>query len=131
MVMDFPANTFAETVIITHTAFLPADAPSPAADLVDIGRFYGIEAIYGSTGQPAQPSPGRTYTVTISYSEEEKGPVIEDTLALYYWNGDQWVPETSSVDATNRTVTATPDHLSTWAVLGETRHVYLPIVLTH
>jgi len=36
---------------------------------------------------------------------------------------------TSVVDTVNNTVTATPDHLSLWAVLGETRRVFLPVVL--
>jgi len=61
---------------------------------------------------------------------EDKCPGIEKTHALYYWGGTQWVKEsTSVVDTVNNTVTATPDHFSVWAVLGETRRVFLPVVL--
>ncbi len=68
--------------------------------------------------------------VTVQYINAEKGPAIEDTLALYYWDGRQWVKELSSVvDAAANTVRATPDHFSLWAVLGETRRVHLPLVL--
>ena len=86
--------------------------------------------VYSGTGQPAQIAPGQTYTLTVQYTDAEKGPAIESTLALYYWDGSQWVKEpTSVVDTANNVVTATPDHFSKWAVLGETRRLYLPLVL--
>jgi hypothetical protein len=116
--------------MITHTVRAPGDAPSPGESLVGIGHFFDLNAVYESTGQPAQPAPGQTYTLTISYSEGEKGPAIEDTLALYYWNASQWIQEPSSVvNAADNTVVAAPNHLSPWAVLGETQRVYLPLIL--
>jgi Tol biopolymer transport system component len=130
IVMDFPQNTFTDTVMITHTVRSPGDAPSPGESLIGVGHFFDIDAVYESTGQPAQPAPGQTYSVTISYSDEEEGPAIEDTLALYYWSGSQWVQEPSSVvDGANNTVIAAPNHLSLWAVLGETWRTYLPLVV--
>jgi len=89
-----------------------------------------VTAVYSDTGQPAQLAPGQTYTITVRYTDAEKGPVIENTLALYYWNGSGWVKEPSSVvDTVANTVRATPNHFSLWAVLGETRRIYLPLVL--
>jgi Tol biopolymer transport system component len=129
IVLDFPPNTFTDTVVVTHTAYSSGEAPSPGGTLTGIDHFFDIDAIYESTGLPAQPAPGQIYTVTISYSEKEKGPAIEGTLALYNWNGSQWVPEASSVYTANNTVVAASNHLSLWAVLGETRRVYLPLVL--
>jgi len=86
--------------------------------------------VYSDTGQAAQLAPGATYTVTVQYTDDEKGPAIEDTLALYWWDGSQWVKEPSSVlDADVNTVSATPDHLGLWAVLGETRRLFLPVML--
>jgi len=132
IVMDFPPNTFTDTAVVTHTSRSAADAPSPGNDLTGIGHFFDVDATYESTGLPAQPASGKAYTVTVSYSDEEKGPAIESTLAFYYWDGGQWVKEPSSqVDAVNNTVTATPNHMSLWAVLGETRRVYLPLVLSN
>lgn len=130
IVMDFPPNTFTDTVVITHTAYSSGNAPPSGENLTGIDHFFDIDAIYESTGQPGQPAPGQTYTMTVSYSEEEKGPAIEDTLALYYWNGSQWLQEASSVvDTANNTVIAAPNHLSLWSVLGETRRIYLPLVV--
>ena len=46
--------------------------------------------------------------------------IEQETLALYYWDGTQWVKEPSSVvDVNANTVKAIPNHFSTWAVLGE------------
>jgi hypothetical protein len=125
----FPAGTFTSTATVTHTARFADNAPS-AGNLVSIGHDFDLAAIYLSNGQPAQPAPGQVYTITVPYSDTDKGPAIENTLALYWWNGGQWVKETSSVvDAFANTVTATPNHFSLWAVLGETRRIYLPLVL--
>jgi len=125
----FPAGTFSGSVIVTHVARFPAHAPSPG-ELIGIGHVFDVSAVYESSGLPAEPLPGRTYTLTVRYTDAEKGPAIENTLALYYWDGSQWVKEPSStVDTIANTVTAHPDHFSRWAVLGETKRVYLPLVL--
>lgn len=121
----FANGTFTDTVIITHTACF-ADIPS-FGTLVGIGHTFDITAVYSSTRQPAQPT--QPYTITIYYTDDERGSAIEDTVALYYWDGSQWVKDTSSVvDAQNNVLTATPSHFSLWAAMGETRRVYLPLV---
>jgi hypothetical protein len=123
----FPANTFTDTVIVTHTSRAPREMSVPG-NLIGIDHFFETTAVYSSTGQPAQPT--QPYTLTVQYTDQEKGPAIEGTLALYYWDGNQWVKEPSStVNAANNTVTATPDHFSLWAVLGETYRVFLPTIL--
>ena len=128
----FPAGTFTDTVVITHTLRLLSEAPSPG-DLIGIGHFFDVTAIYSDTGQPAQLAPGQIYTVTVQYTEAEKGPAIENTLGLYWWDGGDWSQQgiTSSVNLTDNLVTAQVEHLSLFAVLGETRRVYLPLVLKY
>lgn len=125
----FPAGSFTETVVITYS---PAyDAP-PSATLRAIGYSFDVTATYTNTTDPASLAPGHGYTVTVQYSDAERGPTVEDTLALYHWNGGAWVKETSSIaNATANTVTATPNHLSLWAVLGETHRLFLPFALRH
>jgi hypothetical protein len=127
---EFPAGTFTDTVIITHTPRFASDVPS-FGRLVHIDHIFELTAVYSSTGRPAQPAPGFTYTMTVHYRETELDIAREATLAFYYWDGDisRWVPEpTSSLDVISRTVTARPDHLSYWAVLAEPRRVFLPLV---
>ena len=120
-------GTFTDTVTITHTPLPPGNAP-PTGTLANIGHFFVVNAVYESTGQPAQPT--RPYTVTVQYLDTEKGPAIESTLTLYRWTGAQWQREPGSVlDEEANTVTATLNHFGTWAVLGETRRMYLPAIL--
>ena len=125
--IQIPAGAITDTIVITYT---PAYGMPPGGNVAGIGHVFDVTAVYSSTGQPAQIAFGHTYTVTVQYTDAEKGPAIENTLALYYWDGSQWVKESSSVvDNIANTVTATPDHFSLWAVLGETRRVYLPLIM--
>jgi alpha-tubulin suppressor-like RCC1 family protein len=123
--LDFPSGTFTDTVNLTYTVPFFNDIP-PSGDLLGIGHAFDIDATFSADGQQAQPT--QPYTVTIQYTDFEKGPAIESTLSLYWWNGSQWVKESSSsVNVNTNTVTATPNHFSIWAVMGETLRVYLPV----
>lgn len=137
----FPAHTFTDTVIVTQTIRFQSEVTATGR-LVGVNRFFDLAAVYSGTGRPAHPT--QPYTITIQYSEADLGPAIEDTLALYSRDGSQWTRDPSStvltgtvvlITGTNvvytdiNTVVATPDHLSLWAVLGETRPVFLPLVL--
>ena len=123
----FATSTFTDTVTITHTPRSSGDV-SETGNLIGIDHFFEGTAVYSSTGQPAQPT--QPYTVTVEYTDTEKGPAIEDPLVLYRWDGAQWVREsTSMVDIENNIITATPARFGLWAVLGETRPLSLPAVL--
>jgi hypothetical protein len=123
----FAAGTFTDAVTITHTPRYPGHGPSTGS-LTGIGHFFEVSAVHSNSRQPAQPT--QPYTVTVGYTDAEKGVAIESTLALYYWDETQWVREpTSTVDTVNHTVAATPDHFSLWAVLGDTRRIFLPTIL--
>jgi hypothetical protein len=123
----FPPNTFTDTVTLTHTIRFQSDLTATDG-LIGINRVYELSAVYSSSGQSAQPA--QPYTVTIQYTEADQGATVEDTLALYYLDGDQWIREpTSMVFTDTNTIVATPGHLSLWAVLGETERVFLPLLL--
>jgi hypothetical protein len=110
----------------SYTILSSEDIPV-IGDLMSIGHNFQVTAVYSSAGQPAQPT--QPYTLTIQYTDAEKGTAIENTLALYYWDGSQWVKESSSVlDIAANAITATPNHFSLWAVLGETRRIFLPLI---
>lgn len=101
-----------------------------AGPLAGIGHTFEVTPYYVETSERAYLAPGTTYTVTLQYDETERGPVVEDTLAFYWWDGSRWLKEPSSVvDSGRNTLTATPDYLSLWAVLGKTRRTYLPLML--
>jgi peptide/nickel transport system substrate-binding protein len=126
--LEFPAGAFSETVVVTHT---PSSGEPPQGYYSGIGEVFHIDAVYNSSGLPAQPAPGQTYSMTVFYTDDGLNPLLERTLALYYWDTDGWVLESSSsVDTVANSVTATPNHISLWAVWGKrTRRVYLPVVV--
>ena len=122
----FPAGAFTETVVFTYRHLW---TDQDTGTLVGIGHTFDATAVYSDTGQPAQLFPGQTYTITVQYTEAEKGPAIEDTLGLYGWDGDRWSQQgiTSSVNTTGDLITAQVDHCSLFAVLGETHRAFLPL----
>jgi len=124
---EFPAGAVTDTVVLSYTVL------QPSGSLPHAGVFFDITAVYAGTGQTAQIAPGQTYTVVVYYDEANVPLYVnESDLALYYWDSSssQWVKElTSLVDTVNNTITATPNHLSVWAVLGESQRVFLPVVL--
>ena len=128
MVITADSNVFSDTVAIVYS-------PQPIVsdgDLENVGVFYNLDATYMANQQPAQPRPGQAYSITVSYEQEDvPAGVNEAELALYYWNGDIWVKEpTSLVDVVANTVSAMPNHFSSWAILGEKdKGIYLPVIL--
>jgi len=60
-------------------------------------------------------------TLTFSYNDSDISGLDESTLAIYYWDEDssQWVEVGGTVDAGNNTITATVNHFTMFAILGE------------
>ncbi len=56
--------------------------------------------------------------ITISYTDSEISGIAEDSLTIYYWNGDSWESLSTTVDSNNNTATATVTHLSSFALAG-------------
>ena len=126
--IQVPVGTFTDPVTITEA---PASGMPPGGNLTGIGHVFDASAVYSSTGLPAQPAAGKTYNVTVHYTDSEKGPAIEGTLRLYGWDGSAWSQQgiSSSVDTANNLITAQVNHFSLFAVLGETKRLYLPTVV--
>lgn len=124
--LTFPANAFTTTVVLDYRRLWMEQHPYP---LKGIGFTFELEAGTQDTGQPVSIPAGKQYEMRLTYDPSVSWPVPEQTLAFYYWDGTQWVREpTSVVDVAAHTVRATPDHFSLWAVLGETRAVYMPMM---
>ncbi len=119
------SNVFTDTIQFYFTA-APGDVAQFGSDL---GVLYELEAFFADNGLPAQPQPGQTYTITVSYDESQLPAGFDESmLALYYWNNGQWVQEvTSVVDTVANTITATPNHFSLWAALAR-YNTYLPLI---
>ena len=126
--LEIPAGTFTDSVRISHA---PASRPSSSGDAAIVGGAFEITAVYSSTGQPAELTSGKTYTITISYGDALTGTVSEDDLTLRHWSGTWWAKESSSVlNKTEQTITATPNHFSIWGIMDIIdNYVYLPVVV--
>ena len=119
------APLLTDTLLVTHTGRYSGRIPTHIG-LTDVGHAFENTGTYSSTGQLAQPEP---FTVTVEYDQAKLGTAIEGKLALYSWDGLQWIKESSSVvDTTHNIITATLDHFGLWAVLGETNRVFLPLI---
>lgn len=121
---QFPRGTFSAPVTVTHTLSEPAQlAP---VNLWQPVRTFELRATDRETGASVQPR--QPYSLTAQYTEAELGVVNEETVALYYWDGQQWSREANStVDVTNHLITANPTHIALWAIGGETYPLFLPI----
>jgi oligopeptide transport system substrate-binding protein len=128
--IQFPSNAFSDTVNIT---FSPAYATGLESGFTDVGQAFEITAAYSSTGS-AVTNTAVSFTITISYNLEAgiaaQDVTNEDNIGLYYWDGSQWLYESSSTVNTNsKTITAVTDKLGLWAILEKSSLVYLPLIL--
>ena len=126
----FPSGAFTQTAEVTYKRLL---VDQDTAGLLGIDATFDLSATYAGLPQEAALTPGETFSITVSYTTTQLGPVIEDTLALYYWDGagnehrGQWVRDpSSSLEPSSHTLTAASDRLTLWAVLGETKRIYMP-----
>ena len=102
-----------------------ASAPRAPGDVVNVGEPFDFTAAYSDTLQIAQPA--QPYTLTVTYDE---AAVVEDTLALYRWDGQAWVPVPGGVrDPAANTVTAVLSTLGTYALRGEAPAQMYPLYL--
>jgi hypothetical protein len=100
-------------------------ATAPPSEFYVVDSF-DLTATLSSSGAPVTTF-ALPYTLILNY---RPSAAKTGTLALYYWDGAQWQDEeTAVVDEARQRVTATPDHMTIFALMGETERVYLPLVL--
>lgn len=124
----FPAGVFTATTTITHTTRYLEELAYARGKLVAIGAGFLVTATTGSEQQPIQPS--QPYTIEIGYAVDQLGPALEESLALYGWDGIEWqVEATSKLNREEQRVVATPTRLGLFALLGATHTLYTPIIM--
>jgi hypothetical protein len=125
-----PPGAFTDTVKLIFTPLAQTDTPA-TGDLVGIDHAFNVTAVYAKSGLPAELAPGQSFSVTVNYASS--GAAIPTTLGLWGWDGTAgaWSQTgiTSAVDVGAHKVTAMVDHLGIFAVLGETRSIFLPLLL--
>jgi hypothetical protein len=123
---DFPAGSVDEDTEVTVT---PAGSPPTGHKFP--AYIFDMSAVISDTSDPVV-SFDPPYTLTVHYTDRLKGGAIESTLALYWWDTSTsaWVVESSSgLDMPTRTVSATVDHMTYFALLGDSNLGYVPMTL--
>jgi hypothetical protein len=117
----FPPGSVAEDTIVTYEP-RAAGAAGPLAGV----RFFDLTAATAS-GQPVSAF-NPPFTLTVTY--ETTGPAVEESVGIYWYDGNHWVREASSVvDVAHKRVSATVNHMTAFAVLGTTHSTWLPITV--
>ena len=58
-------------------------------------RLFDLSAVVSGTTTPVTEFL-KPYTLTVRYTEDERGGALEETLARYWWDGSAWVREPST-----------------------------------
>ena len=92
--------------------------PSPESGLFLInGLVYEIKAEVDGEFITTFDKP---LTLTFTYTEDQIEGIEEDSLKIYWWDGKDWVVlGNSEVDRDDNTVTASINHFTLFALLGE------------
>ena len=122
--LNFGSGSVDQSTIVTYTE---TTHRQPGGELYGM-RFFTLTAVISGTTTPVT-SFDPPYILTANYSQPEVGPIEENTLSLYRWASGQWNDEGVFLDTTNNSLTDLLNHMSLFAILGETNPVYLPLIL--
>ena len=114
-----PAGAISENTDFTVKAkdINSVNQPAPESGLFLIaGQVYEIKARAGTKSITVFNKP---LTLIFTYTDDQIKGLDENSLKIYYWNGEEWVAlENSEVDVDNNTVTVSIDHFTLFALLG-------------
>jgi len=111
--INIPPQAFSSPVNITIQA--PSSFPLPTAPAVSLtGTNIGVQI---TLDQPVQPAVNAT--ITLSYLPSDVTGLDANNLILARYDTTQnvWVPLVSSVNTTNRTITAQTNHFSIFQIM--------------
>lgn len=94
-----------------------------------LGQVFRIEA-QNEDGN-AVTTFNKSYTIVVTYTEQSLKGMRPEDLQLYFYDSQQsnWQPIPTQVDTVARTITATLDHLTQFAVLAAgNKAIFLPII---
>ena len=117
---ELPANAVTSSTDIKITAenrtSVVASQPAPSGQSVVGNYVYNFTATSGGT---SITTFSKDITLTFTYADNQITGLNEDSLKAYYWNGSAWTGLTSVVDKVNNKITATTNHFTYFAIMGE------------
>ena len=130
--IDIPAGAFNGTL-----TFLFAPKPEPSQSTGGLNFAGNSFELTASIGEVPVTTFDKALTLTLHYDDDRLGPIIEDSLMLYYWDTDQlkWVDAASSCvggeyirNLDENWLSLPICHLSEFGLLGESIDIYLPMI---
>lgn len=127
-----PNGVFPTGAELVHTGKLTDDLVELPAGLKKTSLYFNLSALNG--GAPVSAAQPFTLTVEIPAFAVTNGQLMQNTLALYFWDAaqNQWVKDPNSrVDAASHRVTTQTTHLGDWLVMGTgwNSQVFLPVTV--
>jgi len=125
--VSFPPNAVSEPVTLT---FKITTSENISSGFSFLGQSFSIDA--RTADGTSVTTFSEPFTITIHYDDADVEGMEETGLKLYHWDSgtEQWREVPAIVDTEANSITATLDHLSTFAVLGKTENrLYLPLAL--
>jgi len=120
--VDLPANAVSASTDIQIAnqakATVTNSRPVPSGKTVVGGYVYEYTAT--ANGEPVS-SFNQTITISLSYTDEQISDLEETDLKIVYWkeSDSQWVVLSTLVFSDTNTLTATTDHFTYFAILGD------------
>lgn len=134
-VMDLPVGAVTETSTIVYTPDAVVYESHPGGLRLG-GMTFDLQVC-----QDAECLPGYTFaqpvTLTLHYEDADLAGILEDELYLYTWDGSAWVDIVADCGWPPAAYERHPEinelvvpvcHLSRFALVGDTRSVYLPLI---
>ena len=127
-VIQVPAGAVTETTTLVYT---PVETATTLSGFAFAGHAFDLDA-YRNGVLLSGFTFSTAVTITIHYTDTDVAGMDESSLVLEHWNGSAWV------DAACGLYDRHPDenwlsvpicHLSQFALFGEQRQVYLPLIL--
>lgn len=123
MTVLFPAGTMDQTYFVQAN---PAAYSNTNKSLVSIGNAFLLSAYNETNG--AITSFKKAFTIRIGFKKSETAAVKPGTLAIYSSpDGQTWRKESTAVDSKKGEATASVDHMTYFALLGERNDSMAPV----
>jgi hypothetical protein len=125
--MSFPPGAASEPFTVTLKIIVGQPISS---GLRFLGQSFSIEA--ATADGTSVTTFAEPFTITLEYDDTDVEGIDEATLKLHYWNptSGQWQEIPAEVDFDTKAITAVLDHLTEFAVIGESQYlIYLPATL--
>ena len=122
--LDVDAEAFTSPVILRYSPQKLQDVTG----LQGVGIAFSFDAI-SKDGTDMQPASGSDISLTVRYpSDSAPNNSSEEDLALYFWDGNTWMREPTSVtNVEENTISIQVDRWGKWAIFKELPYkLYLP-----